>query len=346
MSTLPPTTSLPVIPALDNTLGAFLIGAFVSAALYGATSLQTWYYFQSYPADMPFLKIMVLLLWALETVHSAFNMHGIYWFLVSNYFNPRALLILEWSATASIAISGIIIIIVHLFYARRVYYVSNKNLWLALTIAIIAIVHFGFVLSVSITGLQAKYFANLTGTPQLMARIGLSLSLATDVLIASSLTFYLLRGRTGRKKTDSLVNRLTVHAVNNGILTSATDLVVLVFVIIAPNSLIYLSIFEVVGNLYTNSLLATLNARNAIKAQQDMHLVEESTFRIRPRGTLDTTTSQMFSPRTGTHGPSSPGSRNTDSKTKNSLFSLPTEKDLGEGRAENETSRETLAGTV
>ncbi|KIK53618.1 hypothetical protein GYMLUDRAFT_117137, partial [Collybiopsis luxurians FD-317 M1] len=75
---------------LNQTFGAFLIGAFFSAMLYGVTCIQIFYYFNRYN-DNVWLKIFVLILWVLETLHSIFACHAIYYFVIINYANPIAL---------------------------------------------------------------------------------------------------------------------------------------------------------------------------------------------------------------------------------------------------------------
>ena len=80
-------------------------------------------------------------------------------------------------------------------------------------------------------------------------------------------------------RTDTLLKKLMILVINNGFLTTAVDLLVLVFIIVAPKTLIFLAIFVVEGNLYTNSLLATLNARHSFRQQvsQDVSFVGSST---------------------------------------------------------------------
>ncbi|KAF8881875.1 hypothetical protein BD779DRAFT_1544613 [Infundibulicybe gibba] len=70
-----------------------------------------------------------------------------------------------------------------------------------------------------------------------------------------------------------MINRLVFYAINVGILISATDLVVLALSSSGPHfstvNLYYLALFEIVGNLYANSLLASLNARTSLRQQAD-----------------------------------------------------------------------------
>jgi hypothetical protein len=60
-----------------------------------------------------------------------------------------------------------------------------------------------------------------------------------------------------------------------------------------------MAVFQVVGDLYTNSLLATLNARNMLRNEQQ-RLREESALRIHPlstdkSGTIDGSSSLLSS---------------------------------------------------
>ncbi|KAL0953747.1 hypothetical protein HGRIS_004936 [Hohenbuehelia grisea] len=89
----------------------------------------------------------------------------------------------------------------------------------------------------------------------------LALSIAADVLIAGSLTYYLHHSRSGMKGSDHLINRLMVYAINNGMLTSILGIAVIALTAPGIHDFIFLAVFQVIGNLYTNSMLATLNAR-------------------------------------------------------------------------------------
>ncbi|KAF5378715.1 hypothetical protein D9757_010759 [Collybiopsis confluens] len=93
-----------------------------------------------------------------------------------------------------------------------------------------------------------------------------ALAAAGDMLIAGTLTFLFQTSKTG---TDTMLNKLTVFAVNTGLLTSLCAIGSLVFILAAPNTFIYISFFFCMGRLYTNSLLATLNARKTIRAAGD-----------------------------------------------------------------------------
>ncbi|ESK85915.1 hypothetical protein Moror_2301 [Moniliophthora roreri MCA 2997] len=60
-------------------------------SLYGVTCLQTWYYFRNYE-DRWLLRVTVLAILVLETIHAILAMHVVYHFLILNFDHPLALL--------------------------------------------------------------------------------------------------------------------------------------------------------------------------------------------------------------------------------------------------------------
>jgi len=87
------------------------------------------------------------------------------------------------------------------------------------------------------------------------------LGAATDLLIAGTLCTLLNFSRTGFQRSDAIINRLIIFSVNTGLLTSLCALASLISILVAGNTFVYIAFFFCLGRLYTNSLLATLNAR-------------------------------------------------------------------------------------
>ncbi|KAJ7610515.1 hypothetical protein FB45DRAFT_942621 [Roridomyces roridus] len=101
---------------------------------------------------------------------------------------------------------------------------------------------------------------------QWISSAGLACASMADVLIAVSLCWYLMKTRTGlQTKTDSIVTRLILYAINTGLLTSVVVLMDMICFLTMPDNLIHLSFNIMVGKLYSNSLLATLNFRNSVR---------------------------------------------------------------------------------
>ncbi|KAI5984664.1 hypothetical protein EDD15DRAFT_2201206 [Pisolithus albus] len=78
-----------------------LIGVCIGSCLYGITCLQALFYFHTYVDDRKSLKLTVALLLTLETIHVALSMRLVDYYLVANYANEAALQSATWFTTAT-----------------------------------------------------------------------------------------------------------------------------------------------------------------------------------------------------------------------------------------------------
>ncbi|KAJ3776862.1 hypothetical protein FB446DRAFT_242413 [Lentinula raphanica] len=249
---------------LDNTMGAMLIGILVSAVLYGMSLVQTYFYYNHYRNDVWYLKTLVALTVFFDTLHLCFVIHTIYFYLVSNYYDNGQLDNMVWTVLAEAIPTGFTGGLVQTFYTVRVWRLSKKNHVLAVVIMLIVLAQTACGTAWVIISLQLQTFQQLLGISGLTLSIN-ALSTAADVIIAASLCFLLMQSKTGFKHSDTLINRLIVFSVNTGLATSICAVASLVSLIASPNSLLYAPFYFCIGRLYSNSLLATLNARNQIR---------------------------------------------------------------------------------
>ncbi|KAG8742373.1 hypothetical protein FRC10_001595 [Ceratobasidium sp. 414] len=98
-----------------------------------------------------------------------------------------------------------------------------------------------------------------------------------DVVIVYMLSTALMSQRTGFGRTDALINKLLRYTINTGLLTSIIAIVDVV-AFCTMNNLIHLGFNFILGKLYTNTLLATLNSRE-IEPENVVH-VESSSYRL------------------------------------------------------------------
>ncbi|KAF9461110.1 hypothetical protein BDZ94DRAFT_859739 [Collybia nuda] len=251
-------------PDPDRIFGALFVSAVISAMLFSGTCIQAFYYFQHYRSDKLLTKLFVAMLLVLETLQTIFNTYNVYRFTITSYTgDPFTLLNTDWAVSAEVSQSSIAIFAVHMFYTRRVYYVSHKNVPLVTALFTLVLAHFGMHIATAVKAFQildSKSAMHLI--PYLEATI--SLAVATDIMIAVSLSFYLHKSRSGAQNTDAMINRLIVHAINNGILTGVFDVLVLTIAAAYPKNMVYIAIYQVISKLYTNSVLATLNSRRSM----------------------------------------------------------------------------------
>ncbi|ESK92609.1 hypothetical protein Moror_4348 [Moniliophthora roreri MCA 2997] len=242
-----------------STFGSFLVTIILSSCLYGVTCLQTWYFFRHYN-DRLLLRGVVLAILILETLHEIMAIHAVYYYLIINYANPLASLDIVWSVIGLIAVTDALNTIVHLFYTAQIYKISNKKgWWICVILCLLKMVQLASSIYVMVGGGQRHsymlYFENETFMT--MAIVTHTIAAAEDVICASAISYYLHRGRSGIKSTDTLINKLIAHAINNGALTSVAGICSLMLMVSRQKNLLYTGTFTIIGNLYSNSILST-----------------------------------------------------------------------------------------
>ncbi|KAJ7238327.1 hypothetical protein B0H12DRAFT_1137512 [Mycena haematopus] len=249
----------------DTTLGALFVSYVLAWGLFGALSMQCATYFQRFPKDSLWLKYLVAALWIFDTLQLAVIGQGAYFWLITHYGDP-AILGADSPRTIFLAVlvTNIIVYTVELFLARRVYILSNRNIFLTGFIVALSTVYFGLQLVTQVKTWQFKKLALLFKV-QTVTSVSLAFAATADLTIAASLVVCLRRSRTGIKSTDSIVNTLVLYAMNTGLLTSIVVLVDMICFLTMPDNFIHLGIQIISGKLYTNSLLATLNFRDSVR---------------------------------------------------------------------------------
>ncbi|EDQ99371.1 uncharacterized protein LACBIDRAFT_316568 [Laccaria bicolor S238N-H82] len=263
----PSATLEPDVP-LDNTMGAMMIGVIVSAVLHGVCLVQAFFYFTKYKKDIWYIKALVITTVVFDAIHLCFISHTVYHYVITNYHNPDRLRILIWSVVMEALFTGVNGGIVQTFYTQRVWRLSKRNYFLTGFILCLIMATTGCGTAWVILAMQMTTYEELLKITPLTITIN-ALSSATDVLIAVSLCIMLHNARTGFKKSDTIINRLMIFIVNTGVLTTTCAIAALIALVASSHSLIYASFYFCIGRFYTNSFLATLNARKRISSDVD-----------------------------------------------------------------------------
>ncbi|KAI1784893.1 hypothetical protein LXA43DRAFT_1100915 [Ganoderma leucocontextum] len=251
------------LPALDNTFGAILIGTFLGLMLYGLSLHQTYRYFRQYPRDTLLLKATIVCLVILDAVHSIACMHASYFYLVTNYFNPLALLSGVWSVQLLAPLTGLTVLVAQSFYARRVYLLGSGYVFVVIPVVLFMLGTLGFTVASSLEIYVQKTFVEFEHFTWLMSA-AFGCSLATDIVLAAALIIFLTHSRTAFKRTNSALSVLIVYTVNTGLLTSALSLVSLTFGVSQPGNMIYIASNMLATKSYINAVLAVVNSRRSI----------------------------------------------------------------------------------
>ncbi|KLO07563.1 hypothetical protein SCHPADRAFT_643465 [Schizopora paradoxa] len=258
--------SMPPQIHLDNSLGAAFIGLIIAAMFYGITNIQTLYYYQCSGSDPLFLKHMVGILWALDTLHIIFISDAIYTVVVTNFANLLAITDTTWSLCAHIIVTSISDTMVRVFYTRRVFMISKGSYMLAIGSASFTLLTFvsGMLFAVKSFSQPSVLDFGMTELATILY-ISLASAVVADLWIALALCWYLMRSRTGFKTTDSKINVIMVYVINTGLLTTICALCCLISFAAMPHNFIFIAFYFSLSKLYINSLLATLNARERLR---------------------------------------------------------------------------------
>ncbi|TFK59065.1 hypothetical protein BDN72DRAFT_851470 [Pluteus cervinus] len=254
----------------DTTLGALLIGGLLAMALWGVTCVQTYNYFTRGSRDRPAFKLMIGFLLALDTFDSTLNGHILYYYMVSHYLDPFALLSPTWSIIIHVAVTSISNWIVRSMFARRVWRLSNKNIVLTTWIMAISTADLVVGLFITVKAFGIQSFPDLSKISHIMY-LNFAVSTVSDISLSLALCYLLRRSRTGFPKTDSILRILMLYTVNTGLLVAIDETVGLITYVTMPDNLIFLGFYLLLSKLYLNSYLAMLNARDKLRDRLDAH---------------------------------------------------------------------------
>ncbi|KAF8958713.1 hypothetical protein BDZ97DRAFT_1840903 [Flammula alnicola] len=253
---------------IPRTFGALLIGGVTASLLSGLVVVQIVIYFKLYPGDLTYLKALVLAVWFLDTFHTALIWSGLWNYLISNYGARNFGNNIPWNIAFSVVTTAILTFFVHIFFAHRIFMLSRKNYWVTVPIIILATLRL-LAASVSTSEmLHLKTFMSFRAEVQWVFTTGLALSSAVDILVTASLFILLHTSRTGAANLNAMIDSLIRFAFETGSLTCAGTVISMICWLSMPTNLIWLGLHFVIGKLYANSLLVTLNTRDQIRRSQ------------------------------------------------------------------------------
>lgn len=253
------------IPHLRSTLGAVLVGSGFASILTGVVTTQTAYYFQSFPKDKAPMKLMVAVVWLLDLFHTIMIFTSNWSWLIEHFDDHN---VADWIPSTlgiTVVLTALITIIVHGFFAYRIYRLSKGNWFVVGPILVLALSRLGFASTTCAKMIIYKSFATFIDKASWVFTMGLVASSTLDVVVTACLLWYLDHSRTGFEGMDQIVNTLCRYTIENGLLTSVGIVISLGFWLGMKTNLVFMAIHFVLAKLYANSLLATLNNRRHMR---------------------------------------------------------------------------------
>ncbi|KAI6106594.1 hypothetical protein EV401DRAFT_2213553 [Pisolithus croceorrhizus] len=262
-------------------------GSDVPSSLYGITLLQTYVYYMHYSGDALIVKFLVAATCILDTLHVSFVCHMLYHYLITNYGVPTSLEYIVWSWQASLIVNLLTILAVQFFFVHKIHYhCPHKVRWLVTApILLLVVAHFASgigpclsfqrgiltVMREAVAIVVTFIDTNTSVLAQTWYYSAIS-SAATvtvaEILITVSLCVLLYNGgsHAALPRTKRLVNTIIVYAANRCLLTVLVVVGELAADVDQQASW-SMGLNFVLGTLYTNSLLASLNSREYLLSQ-------------------------------------------------------------------------------
>ncbi|PFH47790.1 hypothetical protein AMATHDRAFT_151308 [Amanita thiersii Skay4041] len=275
---------------VPKTYGALLIGAFFASLLYGVSTVQSIVYFKLYPNDSNSSKLLVRFsspiispfayvppgytsvvrpASALDTVHTALIWVGMWSYLIDSFGDRSKIDTIPFYYALRIFLCGLqtsVFPLTH-YFDSCVPTVSKRNYWMTMPVLVLAICRLFFLWAVATTGemIRIGSFTVFKTQFRWLFSLGLALSSAVDIEITLSLFILLWRSRSDSLSLTNVIDSLILYTFELGSLTCFATVISMICWLTMHNNLVFLGLHFVIGKLYANSLLASLNTRHELR---------------------------------------------------------------------------------
>nr|GAT51269.1 predicted protein [Mycena chlorophos] len=273
MAMAPPASFKLPVQFLNDTIGSLQIGVLVSYVLLGITTTQTYVYFYRFPDDSPWVRAMVAFVWLVEIAQAAVFGFVLYYYTVIDYGDRLDVLQNAiQTVMAGFVLTGTITTLVEFYFIRRIYLLS-KRIFVPLFLGVLSILYLAGTLSIAGAGVKSGTWAAAEKQWGWLIFATAIVSVVVDLGIAGALVWFLLQSRNqGLAKTTNMVDQLIAWSIETGVLTSLCSILILVFYHLKPQSFIWLAVLIVKSRLFSNSLLASLNSRTALRTMTSVSI--------------------------------------------------------------------------
>jgi len=284
---------------VPKTFGALLLGGLFAAVLSGVVAVQVIVYFKLYPSDAFRTKLLVLVIWFLDTCHTGFIWAALWEYFIQQYGEREGIDFIPWNIALTIVFTAVLTFFVHCFFAHRIFMLSQRNWFITIPILSLAVLRLVSACATTGTMLHFHSFNKFALHVRWLFTLGLALSSCVDIIITCSLFYLLQTSRTGAASLNIVIDSLIRYAFETGSLTCAGTIVSMVCWVAMRNNLIFMGLHFVISKFYANSLLVTLNTRQTLRharASQSGqgHALPTLHLDTRRQGSSDLTTPDSF----------------------------------------------------
>ncbi|KAE9389672.1 hypothetical protein BT96DRAFT_1024963 [Gymnopus androsaceus JB14] len=240
----------------------------------GIITMQFYSYCQQYSNDKILLKCFVTVLFIAEVLHWILVTMDAWYYLVKIWGDFEGFFDLPWQAPVIVLLTGLVSFSVQIFYVYRIWMLGHTKIirTVAIIISLISLmqcISAGTASGLALKGGTEEAVANLHTEFQLWL-IG---SFAADTLIALCMIWILLNAKrqVSFTRTENVLNKVMLNVIKTGTVTSIIAATTLALFVKFPHVNYYGAPANFLEKVYTISLLANLNSRNAIRNESHMN---------------------------------------------------------------------------
>ncbi|KAI0788105.1 hypothetical protein C8Q74DRAFT_1255742 [Fomes fomentarius] len=249
-------------PVVEQNFGSYLVGTFLGTLLYGFALHQAYRYARLFPTDILFVRALVVTVLVLLTFHTIITMHTCYYYLVTNYANPEAMLQGIWSLNCIAIVTGVNMFIAQLFFVRRVFLIGRHYRAVAVVATLSIIAEIGLSIVTLYKSITVKSFQEFSQVNRWIAAT-YAAGIVADSFLTGSLIKVLHSSRTQHfsSASEPFLNTIITYTINTGLLHDVLNIVSLCLALIKPDTLLDASVSIVTTKVYGVTLLTVLNSR-------------------------------------------------------------------------------------
>ncbi|KAH8995386.1 hypothetical protein EDB92DRAFT_1943366 [Lactarius akahatsu] len=267
MSTPPPTPPIP--PNIAEITAPMLLGSLWNWTLYGVLVVQLYVYSYNFPGDRTSLKLLVYSVFLIETLQTALTGADLYYWLVSGFGNLERLTSPHLSGFDVPIIGSIVSLAVQFFFVYRIWVLSGRSSWFLIVCVIICLCSITAAVAACYGGVYVYLHKKFVSgrVLKVLALTWLSGNALGDILIAGSMLFHLGRRRSegGGNFSDHALSKVVRLTVETNVLTTTVGIISLLMVAIFPDKRWFTCPTAILGKLYSNTLLVSLNNRISLR---------------------------------------------------------------------------------
>ncbi|KAH8797299.1 hypothetical protein DL96DRAFT_1641898 [Flagelloscypha sp. PMI_526] len=253
--------------AYDLTVGGLLLGVALNLYLYGIVTYLYWAYKTLKFRDPVWLRVTVVVLFLIDTFQTIAEFYSVWHLAVENFANTNVMGIRQVLLPLCSVSTSLSAFLVQIFLISRLWRLTNLN-WLC---GILVFVSFGTVVESAIHNLRSYTFTDVsqfrTNIPFVIASHCLEVFI--NITITIVLSWALWQTRTGFSRTDTIVNRCIVSAIQTGFFSSLFAIGNLLTFALSSQTFLWAVFNWPLGKIYSISLLHTLVARRQLASIAD-----------------------------------------------------------------------------